>query len=278
MKELSHKIVIGDVALTVTYFSGELGFCRREPLGEIFDNISSIHRHSEHEIFFLWGGEMELVTERENRRIRDSVVILPPDVGHYTAIDAERLFVVYMNIDRAEGEGGKRLFERILSDILVLDISDDEKFYIESVLTAKSSYDEPHLLSLLFSELLSRVEPDFCGGKKEERAAGKYAFALDEYIARHYSEKIRLCDVASSLHLCEKQVSRVIKKEYGCTFSEYVNRKRMMVAVMMLKHTEMTVSDISRATGFENSNYFYRVFKEKYGLTPIEYRNNKNGS
>ena len=71
----------------------------------------------------------------------------------------------------------------------------------------------------------------------------------------------------------------MIKREYGCSFTEYVNRKRMSVAMMMLKHTEMTVSEIARAVGFESDNYFYKVFKERQGLTPNEYRNEqKNGS
>ncbi len=278
MKEESYKIALGEVTLTATYFSGELGSCRREPLGEIFDNISSIHRHAEYEVFFLWGGEMELVTERENRRFRDSVVMLPPNMGHYTVIDAEKLFVIYMNVDRIDGEIGKRLSEKLSTGVNSREINEDEKFYLDRLLSAKNYYDYPHLLSLLFSELISRIEPSIGGVEKEVNGGGKYAFALEEYIEKHYSEKVRLCDVARELHLCEKQVSRVIKREYGCTFSEYVNRKRMSVAVMMLKHTEMTVTEISHAVGFDNDNYFYRVFKERFGITPNEYREQKNGS
>ncbi len=279
MKERSYKIALGDISITATYFGDGIGECRREPLGEMFDNLSRFHHHAEFEIFFLWGGEMELVTERENLRFSDSAVILPHGLGHYTVVSAERLFVIYMSIDRAEGESGKRLVERLSSEVLSLDIGESEKFYLEKLSVAKNRYCCPHLLSLLFSELLTRLEPRLLGGEREESAEGKYAFALEEYIEHHYSERIRLADVAKTLHLCEKQVSRVIKKEYGCTFSDYVNQKRLSVAMMMLKHTEMTVGDIAHAVGFESDNYFYRVFKEKYGMTPSEYRvKQKNGS
>lgn len=278
MKEQSYKISLGRVALTVTYFADELGVGRREPLGEVFDKVSSIHHHAEQEIFFVLDGEMELVTEDENLRFKDSAVILPPDMGHYTGIDAESLFVIYMSIDHAEGEAGTRLSERLLREVVSLEINEDEKFYLDKLGKIRNSYDCPHLLSLLFSELLSRIEPGIQGGERIENAGGKYAFALEAYIERHYSEKLCLSDLAASLHLCEKQVSRVIKKEYGCSFTEYVNRKRMSVATMMLKHTDMSVSEIARAVGFENDNYFYRVFKERYSLTPNEYRNAKNGS
>ena len=273
MKESLYKVNLGEVAVTVTFFANELGIGRRDPLGAVFDNISNIHRHAEYEVFFIWDGEMELVTERENMRFENSVVILPPDFGHYTGIDAERLFVIYMSIDRAEGKVGKRLADRLLSGVFSLDMSDDEKFYLERLEKCRSSFDLPHLISLLFSELISRIEPEICCDEKDGNEIGKYAFALEEYIEKHYSERIRLYDMATALHLCEKQVSRVIKKEYGCSFTEYVNRKRMAVAVMMLKYTDMTVSEIARAVGFENDNYFYRVFKEKSGMTPTEYRN-----
>ena len=275
MKESLYKVNLGEVAITVTFFANELGAGRRDPLGEVFDNISNIHRHAEYETFFIWDGEMELVTERENMRFENSVVILPPDFGHYTGVDAERLFVIYMSIDRAEGDVGKRLADRLSSGVFCLDMSDDEKFYLERLEKCKISFDLPHLISLLFSELLSRIEPEICCGEKDGNEVGKYAFALEEYIEKHYSERIRLCDIATALHLCEKQVSRVIKKEYGCSFTEYVNRKRMAVAVMMLKHTDMTVGEIARTVGFDNDNYFYRVFKEKRGMTPTEYRNDQ---
>lgn len=272
MKERSYKITLGEVALTVTYFTGELGMCRREPLGEVFDKISSIHRHAECEVFFIWGGEMELVTESENLRFSDSVVILPPHIRHYTGIDSERLFVIYMSVDRADGEIGKRLAERLQSGVISLRINGDEKFYLDRLSTTRNTYDCPHLLALLFSELLSRIEPNIGGGEKDAPTVGKYAFALDEYIERHYAEAIRLSDMAKALHLCEKQVSRVIRREYGCSFSDFVNRKRLSVAAMMLKHTDMTVGEVSHAVGYDNDNYFYRLFRQKYGTTPGEYR------
>ena len=278
MKERIRKIELGDISLTVTYFADAFGVGRREPLGEIFDNISSIHRHAEHEIFFLWGGEMELVTESENCRFGDSVVVLPPDLGHYTVIDAEKVFVIYLNIDRAEGESGKKLVKLLSSGVVSLKVSEDEKFYLEKLRETQKSIDFSHLLSLLFSEVITRLSPEILGGEGSGEGEGKYAFAIEEYIERHYSERIRLRDLAEYLHLCEKQVSRVIKREYGCSFSEYVNHKRLSVAVMMLRHTDMTVTAIAGVVGFDNDNYFYRVFRENFGLTPNEYREQKNGS
>ena len=181
MEARSHKINLGKVALTVTYFADELGVGRREPLGEVFDKLSSIHHHAEQEIFFVLDGEMELVTEDKNLRFKDSAVLLPPDIGHYTGVDAERLFVIYMSIDHTEGDAGTRLLERLLREVISLEINEDEKFYLDKLSNSRNSYDCPHLLSLLFSELLARVEPDIQGVEKRGSAIGKYSFALEEF-------------------------------------------------------------------------------------------------
>ena len=278
MKERTYKITVGKLSLTVNYFADGLGVGVREPLGEIFDKISSIHSHMGYEIFFIGNGDIELLTENGSFHFSDSVVIVPPALGHCTLVSADRVFVIYVNIDRAEGENERALADRLASGVCGVELSEDEKLYLEKLVTSNSATDSYHLLSLLCSELLCRLDPDIFGDKKEDRVVGKYAFILDEYIENHYSEKITLSDVAKVLHLCEKQVTRVINKEFGCSFSEYVNRKRMSVATMMLKHTDLSVSCIARNVGFENDNYFYRVFKNRYGLTPIEYRKQKNGS
>ena len=77
------------------------------------------------------------------------------------------------------------------------------------------------------------------------------------------------------MYLSQKQVSRIVKKQYGCTFPELMNQKRMSVAVMLLKNTHLSVSEIAVRVGINNENYFYKLFKERCGVTPLKYRNLK---
>ena len=272
MKELSYKISIGGLSLKATCFEDGLGTVRREALGEMFDNLSSIHRHAEYEIFFVCDGEMELVCKEGNRHFSNSAVILPPDFDHYTVIDATRLFVIYMTVDGIDGTAAEAVAERLSRGVVSAEIGEDARFYLERLSAAKSSFDRPHLMYLLFSNLLGSLDPRINGSNVEEGTMGKYAFAIEGYIEDHYYEKMRLCDLAAHIHLCEKQVMRVIKREYGCSFSDCVNQKRMSVAIMMLMHTDLPIFEIAHRVGFENDNYFFRVFKKKYGDTPAKYR------
>lgn len=280
MTEKQFKVEIGDISLSILYFGGELGVGKKEHLDELFDKLNNIHRHADYEIFFIQSGELKIVSEEEILHFSDSAVILPPSFAHYTVTDAERVFVLYLNVNSATGKVGEELLKRLSSGIISLKLSDDEKFYLDRLAVAEREYDHDctHIIFLLFSEIIRRIVPYSISNKKQTKNSQKHVFELDEYIERHYRERIRLSDVAEAMHFCEKQVSRIIKKEYGCSFSELVNMKRLSVAAMMLKHTALTVEEIAHSVGFENDNYFYRVFRKKYGSTPSEYRHNQKTS
>ena len=223
----------------------------------------------EHEVFFVLDGEMELVFENGSARYTDSGVVVPAGIEHYSVVDSERLFVIYLSPENCET---KRLFEERLGEIFSFSIDSEQRFYLDVIARERSDEDRVHVLSLLFSSFMGNLAPDTAVVNSSPSDAGRYPFDIDEFISERYSEEMRLPELARHLHLCEKQVSRVIKREYNCSFSDLVKRKRLSVASMMLKHTELTVSEIARSVGFENINYFYSVFKREFGETPTEYR------
>ena len=74
------------------------------------------------------------------------------------------------------------------------------------------------------------------------------------------------------MHLSRKQICRIISREYGCTFSQLLQNKRLSNAVSLLKNTDMPIEQIAAATFGASSSYFYAVFRKKYGMTPLRYR------
>jgi len=79
--------------------------------------------------------------------------------------------------------------------------------------------------------------------------------------------------VANNIFLSEKQISRIIEKEYKCTFSELLTEKRLAIAEVLLKTTDMKISDIAAQAFYGTETYFYTIFKNKYGMSPLKYRN-----
>lgn len=68
------------------------------------------------------------------------------------------------------------------------------------------------------------------------------------------------------------QLSRFIKKNTGHTFKELLLIKRLNQAAYLLTSTRLPVSDIIYHVGYDNTSYFHRVFRERFGVTPKEYR------
>jgi AraC-like DNA-binding protein/mannose-6-phosphate isomerase-like protein (cupin superfamily) len=81
-----------------------------------------------------------------------------------------------------------------------------------------------------------------------------------------------LSKLAEDFHQSLSVLSKLIRQSTGFTFQELLQRKRFQKAVMLLLDTDLSVEEIAEAVGYENLSYFYRQFKERYGMTPRKYR------
>lgn len=95
-----------------------------------------------------------------------------------------------------------------------------------------------------------------------------------EYIDRHYTEELTVENMTRISCLSRSHFSYLFKSITGRTLVEYVTDIRMAKVVEMLETTEMSVTEICYQTGFHNINYFNKVFKKIYGISPSQYRKN----
>lgn len=98
---------------------------------------------------------------------------------------------------------------------------------------------------------------------------------LDVWVRRHYTEDAALEDAAASMGMSPFYFSRQVKAATGKTFLEFVTDYRIQRAKQRLLSTELPISDIGRAVGYPDSNYFTKVFKRTVGCTPSAYRSSK---
>ncbi|MBE6590146.1 MAG: helix-turn-helix transcriptional regulator [Ruminococcaceae bacterium] len=130
-----------------------------------------------------------------------------------------------------------------------------------------------HLLFLLFYRLFEKIDPPLEPAISDaaRRKSNKYIHRIDAYIAGKKGD-VTLEELAQSLYLSPKQVSRIIRKEYGCSFPTLLNQRKLTTACMLLKYTDLSVSQIAAEVGYTYENYFFTRFKGAYGLTPLQYR------
>ena len=94
-----------------------------------------------------------------------------------------------------------------------------------------------------------------------------------QFISRHTNELIRVDDVAAFAGKSRSYISQRFKKELGFDISSFIMRCKLEEAKSLLTFSDMTLSEISNYLCFSSQAYFQNVFKKKYGLTPMQYRN-----
>lgn len=96
--------------------------------------------------------------------------------------------------------------------------------------------------------------------------------AMTEFIAKHYSEKLMLEQIARAANISRSEALRCFRTLAGQTPVEYLLNHRLRQAQRLLISTEKTITEIAQASGFESVAYFDRVFRRAFGCTPRQLR------
>ncbi len=94
------------------------------------------------------------------------------------------------------------------------------------------------------------------------------------YIQTNYLT-VTLEKLSEQMHLSVPYLSKYIKEKSGGTFGEILRNVRMKKACTLLRSGSMTVEKIADSVGYQNVEHFNRLFKKKYGTTPVQFRNKK---
>ena len=97
---------------------------------------------------------------------------------------------------------------------------------------------------------------------------------IHRYIEQSYHENITLTALAEQYHMDASYLSRIFSQKYGETIIAFLTRIRMEKAAELMKNQDKKLETISFLVGYDDYNYFSRVFRKKMGCSPREYRNN----
>ena len=95
-----------------------------------------------------------------------------------------------------------------------------------------------------------------------------------DYVHFHFSEVIRLADVAKMVNMSEASFCRFIKQHTSKSFIDFLTDIRLGAASRALVDSSLSIAEIGYDCGFNNLSNFNRIFKKKKGVTPKEFRDN----
>ncbi|MBQ4141695.1 MAG: helix-turn-helix domain-containing protein [Clostridia bacterium] len=93
------------------------------------------------------------------------------------------------------------------------------------------------------------------------------------YMSKNYRAQIGVSEVAAAAHISEKYLRELIKKETGKSVQRYLTDLRLSAAKTLLSNSKYNIGEVANLSGFGEYRNFVRIFKERYGITPTEYRN-----
>jgi AraC-like DNA-binding protein len=136
-------------------------------------------------------------------------------------------------------------------------------------------------LLLVIGTVCQRYEAklsDLIAGGARCGSRGDTLARVTRHIREHFDGRVRLADVAKAAGVTPNYVTQLLKKEIGKSFLDFLTERRFYRARELLSGTDMRISAIAEAVGFNDDAYFARRFKQFTQFTPSEYRNVAGGN
>ncbi|ACX65822.1 response regulator [Paenibacillus sp. Y412MC10] len=169
----------------------------------------------------------------------------------------EAFFFIYSSLSAYAHKNG-----RSLADIVGASLAD---------VTGLSQCTTAATLGKWVGQVLPLLESSAEQATRSDRSAA--VSRMKRFIRDHLSQDISLQAIADHMYMHPVHVSRLFKMETGFNVSDYVLRLKMEQAAELLADHSLKNFEIALKLGYHNPNYFIRVFKKYYSVTPQEYRN-----
>jgi YesN/AraC family two-component response regulator len=123
----------------------------------------------------------------------------------------------------------------------------------------------------MFYSLFERIQHSVARHKRQKTR--RIVDGVAEVIGTHaFEPTFGAPEIAEALGMSAAYLGRVYKQATGRSIPEAVNEVRMRRARELLLETSKTVGEIAEAVGYANTPYFYRQFRLRHGVTPVEFR------
>lgn len=177
----------------------------------------------------------------------------------------KRLFVRRWDIERDRGRypqfrPGPKHFKELMTMLQLM---------VES--TSKGKRSRCYDLGMLMA-LLSRLCEWWENVVQEQATPPLDLSRVIAYCNKHFTDKIYLDDLARLSSMSRSTLLRHFSAAMGMTPMEYLLRLRLNYASELLVNTDLTPLEVADRSGFRDMSYFFRVFRKKYGMPPLQYR------
>ena len=127
-------------------------------------------------------------------------------------------------------------------------------------------------LTQVFLALWENTEGSFATLNRLSKRRSEQAKDMMQYLQDNLEEKITLRQLGEHMHLSIRECQRVFESSIGMTPLQYLSQIRLKKAADLIKNTEKSMTEICFACGIADASYFAKQFRQRYGMTPRQYR------
>ena len=257
------KINVGSI-YTLLFHEKEAGF------------KSKSEKHDIWELTYVDSGQMYNATGENNEfktiMKQGDIMVFIPNQSHLQYAD-NNVSVCYATISFEMNFADKHIFENQVfkADNEIKKLM--EKIILEKELNAFGSEDLTlcylkEVIIKLIRQKKSDVRENQVVSTKNENDIVSY---VESYINANIRDRITVAGLAKSIPLNASYLSTVYKKSTGNALSEYIISQKLIRAKEYIRTGKYTVTQVSEMLSFTNVQYFSRLFKNRFGITPSEY-------
>lgn len=252
-----------------------------------------IHWHSDIEIIMPLENTYTAIIEEEAIELfEQDIIIIPSGQMHRLAAPGSGRRIIFQ-IDHKlikEVSGFDAAYSRFFPcAVFRKDEENDEykklRSLLSKIITENESKDilceaSIHALTLSFfveaGRICLRKNSGEAGihAQKRQHYIDKF-FEICKYINEHCTEELQLDDIVEISGFSKSHFIRLFKDFTGVNYYEYLQKRRMTHAELLLLDTDDSISDIAMQSGYNSLATFNRVFKDAHSCTPSEYRKRK---
>lgn len=207
----------------------------------------------------------------------DAFLICPDELIYYEADKHEPWTYTWIGMQGIKVRG--YLERTSLPDSLVAHYGEDPQLRLchEKMSEAdKLPQNRDLVMNSIMYEYLFLLAAKFPSGKLQQNDDKQsHAERALQYIEDHYCDSITIQDIADALGINRSYLHRMFKAFTGMSIQSYLLDYRMRKACILLKNTDLSIRAVAHSVSYIDPLYFSRIFRQKMGASPSEYRSRR---
>ncbi|MGM9936074.1 MAG: helix-turn-helix domain-containing protein [Candidatus Ornithomonoglobus sp.] len=239
--------------------------------------IFGTHIHSDIEILYMRSGTQHIIVENKPYSVNEGeAAVIFPNVNHSYLRETKEPLPVDAVLIICSEKVYRPFFSDLSNVIPENPIVEKEKIPpdVKYAFNAIDKNANPDIRLAWIVIILSNLLPRLTLTHKKPFPIEDISYKIVKYIEENFTEPMTLDTVAAALSISRSYVSRIFSEKIKMNFRKYLGALRAEYAAKLIRTTQDSLTVISENSGFESQSTFNRVFRDIYGITPREFRNN----